>query len=60
MRFQCEPTIQKLVWQWYDNDNSQYRDLESNEATYELEASFLANVRDNFDPHHFQYKFQNV
>ena len=65
MRFNCDlnqlikPV--KLIWKWYDNDNSIYKDFQNDRSViYELEASFLANEKNNFDPHQFKHKFNNT
>ena len=64
MRFNAGRT--GLEWKWYDNNNSRYRSMgliETNDPEeksefdksliHQLEASFLGNLKENFDPQLF-------
>ena len=48
------------LWQWYDNNDSQYKTIDPGPGVIEeLEVSFLCNVKQNFDPVEFGQRFNN-
>eukprot|EP01084_Bolivina_argentea_P028372 52736_1 len=60
MRFEYNPKISKVQWQWYNNDISKYEPFDTDDdLTAQLEASYLSNIKQQFDPTEFGYKFNN-
>eukprot|EP01084_Bolivina_argentea_P302786 522682_1 len=59
MRFECNMQTMKLEWQWYDNNDAMYRAFVDDDVVKQLEASFLANVKKQFDPEKYKKKFNN-
>ena len=63
MRFKFNIAAQeehKCDWQWYDNNNSDYKPFASDQDLLkQLEVSFLGNVKQNYDPTAYNRKFNN-
>ena len=59
LRFHLEAAVK---WEWYDNDKdrSHYTEYAGPNVKPELEASYLANKKNNFDPEIFAGKFNNA
>eukprot|EP01083_Nonionella_stella_P216295 777687_1 len=61
MRFQSDPQFEKIQWQSYDEKACEYQAFgdEYQSILDVLEASFLSNLKYNFDPVQFKYKFNH-
>eukprot|EP01084_Bolivina_argentea_P024072 44919_1 len=67
MRFQCNPELQKIHWEVYNEEQHKYEqlDIKDNNVMDVMEATFLSNLKHNFDPrelgkkNELLYKFGN-
>eukprot|EP01084_Bolivina_argentea_P254548 427962_1 len=59
MRFEYNPKQHKLQWKWYDNSSKYMQwEYENNVDLYcKLEASYLSNLFENFNPKKIVFKF---
>ena len=58
IRFESNPEKDDIEWLWYDRHSDQYIKFDAS-VFDELEASFLSNIKHNFDPVEFDQKFNN-